>query len=218
MIIKVNDLVNEGIRAYEVRLITNSGEQVVMSKEAALAKAKDEGLDLVIVSPEAKPPVAKLLNYGQYRYQKEKKQKDTKKKSNQKSNIVKELKLSPRIGEHDFQVRVKHCRDFLAKGHKVKLTIFFKGREAAHRELGHVLIEKFLATIEDLGWADSPDIRPGLLGKMMSILIIAGKKKPDPQAELLARNAAAATPGPAAAATVQPQTTAPAAAPAPVIK
>jgi len=162
----------------QVRLITPSGEQKVLGTQEALRLAKEEGLDLFIISPEASPPVAKILNYGQYKYQKEKKQKETKKKSNQKASVLKELKLTPRIGQHDFDVRVRQCREFLAKSYKVKLVIFFKGREATHAELGHVLIEKFLNKIEDLGWAESPEIRPIVVGKNMAINIIAGKKKP----------------------------------------
>lgn len=171
-------MLNEGIRVAQVRLIVPSGEQLLISTQEALRKAKEEGLDLLIVSPESSPPVAKILNYGQYKYQKDKKQKETKKKSNQKASVQKELKLTPRIGVHDFDVRVRQCRDFLTKGYKVKLVIFFKGREASHAELGHVMIEKFLNKIEDLGWAESPEIKPTVVGRTMAINIIAGKKKP----------------------------------------
>ncbi len=173
-------MLNEGIRVAQVRLITKAGEPILMNTQEALNKAREEGMDLLIISPESNPPVAKILNYGQYKYQKEKKQKESKKRSNQKASVLKELKLTPRIGIHDFEVRVRQCRDFLQKGYKVKLVIFFKGREATHAELGHVMIEKFLNKIEDLGWAESPEIRPTVVSKNMAINIIAGKKKPEP--------------------------------------
>lgn len=171
-------MLNQGIKVSEVKLITDSGEQLVLSREEALKKAQDEGLDLFLVSPNTEPPVAKILDYGHYKYAKEKKQKDAKKKNSQKGNTIKELKLTPRIGIHDFQTRVKRGREFLGKGFKVKLTIFFKGREATHQDLGYTMIERFLNEIEDLGWAENPNIRPKLVGRMMSILIVAGKKKP----------------------------------------
>lgn len=170
-------MLNEGIRVSQVRLITASGEQTVVSTQEALRMAKEEGLDLFVISPESSPPVAKILDYGQYKYQKEKKQKESKKKNSQKASVLKELKLTPRIGIHDFEVRVRQCREFLDKGYKVRLVIFFKGREATHAELGHAMIERFLSKIEDLGWAESPDIKPSVMGRTMAINIIAGKKK-----------------------------------------
>ena len=148
-----------------------------MSKAEALAQAKDAGLDLFLVSPNSEPPVAKILDYSRYRYEKEKKQKDAQKKSNNKSNVLKELKLTPRIGQHDFDVRVKHGRNFLGKGYKIKLTVFFKGREGTHPELGHAIIAKYLEQIADLGWTDSPTLTPGLLGRQMSIVIVPGRKR-----------------------------------------
>jgi len=173
---------NQHIRAENVKLILDDGTQVVLSKDEALARARDEGLDLFLVSPNSEPPVAKILDYGHYRYEKEKKQKDAHKKSNNKSNVLKELKLTPRIGQHDFDVRLRHGRVFLGKGYKVKLTVFFKGREGTHPELGHALIAEYLEKIADLGWTDSPTLTPGLLGRQMSIVIVPGRKR-TPEAE-----------------------------------
>jgi translation initiation factor IF-3 len=170
-------LLNQHIRAVNVKLILDDGQQVVLTRDEALARAKDAGLDLFLVSPNSEPPVAKILDYGHYRYEKEKKQKDAHKKSNNKSNILKELKLTPRIGQHDFDVRLKHGREFLGKGYKVKLTVFFKGREGTHPELGHALIAEYLEKIADLGWTDSPTLRPGLLGRQMSIVIVPGRRR-----------------------------------------
>ncbi|GBR77088.1 translation initiation factor IF-3, partial [Candidatus Termititenax persephonae] len=174
--IKPNELLNQYIRAESVKLILDDGEQVILSKDEALARAKDAGLDLFLVSSASDPPVAKILDYSRYRYEKEKKQKDAHKKSNNKSNILKELKLTPRIGLHDFEVRVKHGREFLSKGYKIKLTVFFKGREGTHPELGHAIIAQYLEKIADLGWTDSPTLRPSLLGRQMSIVIVPGRK------------------------------------------
>jgi len=168
---------NQHIRAENVKLILDDGTQVVLSKDEALARARDEELDLFLVSPNSEPPVAKILDYGHYRYEKEKKQKDAHKKSNNKSNVLKELKLTPRIGQHDFDVRLRHGREFLGKGYKVKLTVFFKGREGTHPELGHALIAEYLEKIADLGWTDSPTLTPGLLGRQMSIVIVPGRKR-----------------------------------------
>jgi translation initiation factor IF-3 len=176
---------NEGIRHAQVKLITETGDQVVMSKSEALARAKDVGLDLFLVSPNAEPPIAKILDYGHYRYDKEKKQKEARKKNNQKAvNIVKELKLTPRIGIHDFNVRVKHGREFLEKGYKVKVTVFFKGREDTHPELGKELILKFLDLVGDLGWTETPTVYPRLLGKTMSVIVVSGRKKPEIQTNM----------------------------------
>ncbi len=175
---KEKDLLNQGIKINEMLVITTSGEKVKLTKENAIKMAQEEGLDLLLVSPNANPPVAKILDYGHYKYAREKKNKDSKKQS-QKGNVIKELKLTPRIGSHDFMVRVKRGREFLSKGFKIKLTVFFKGREATHLDLGYEMIERFLKEIEDLGWAeDANNTRPVIVGKMMSILIVAGKKRP----------------------------------------
>jgi translation initiation factor IF-3 len=184
--IKPNELLNQYIRAENVKLILDDGQQIVLTKDEALAQAKEAGLDLFLVSPNSEPPVAKILDYGQYRYKKEKKQKDANKKSNNKSNVLKELKLTPRIGVHDFEVRVKHGRDFLTKGYKVKLTVFFKGREGTHPELGHALIAQYLEKIADLGWTDSLTLKPGLLGRQMSIVIVPGRRRPTETTEISA--------------------------------
>ncbi len=145
---------NEKIRTKEVRLVGNEGEQFgVVSLEAALAKAKESDLDLMLVAQTAKPPVCKLVNFGQFKYQQQKKEKQSKKMS--KAHVTKELKLSPKISEHDFMVRVSRGREFLGKGHKIKITVMFRGREIIHPELGHGVIEKFLEKIADIGVLES---------------------------------------------------------------
>lgn len=124
-----------------------------MSLEAALAKARESDLDLMLVAENAKPPVCKLVNFGQFKYQQQKKEKQSKKMS--KGHVTKELKLSPKISEHDFMVRVSRGREFLGKGYKVKVSVMFRGREIIHPELGNSAIEKFLEKVTDIGVLES---------------------------------------------------------------
>lgn len=121
--------------------------------EQALEKAKEEGLDLLLVSPDAEPPVCKIINYGQYKYEQNKKEKLARKVN--KAHVVKELKMGPKISSNDFDTRARQCTDFLKKGYKVKLTITFRGREIIHADLGHKLIDRFMETIDEVGARDS---------------------------------------------------------------
>lgn len=120
--------------------------------ESALKNAQDKDLDLVMVSENAKPPVCRIIDYGQYRYQQQKKEKQARKSS--KTNVIKELKMSPKISDHDYQVRVNRGREFLGKGYTVKLLIFFRGREIIHPELGSRLVTRFLEDVSDIGKSD----------------------------------------------------------------
>lgn len=145
--------INEQIRAKEVRLTSEDGEQLgVVSLQEALRQAEEEGLDLVEIAPQAKPPVCKIIDYGKFLYQKEKKAKEAKK--NQVKTEIKEIKFGPKIGDNDFNYRVKHIIEFLEKGDKIKVTIRFRGRELAHTELGFritdrvVEMTKEVATVE----------------------------------------------------------------------
>lgn len=143
-------ILNERIRAKEVRLIDENGKQVgVVSIQAALTQAQETGLDLLLVSEAATPPVCKLVNYGQYKYQLRKKEKQARRIT--KAQVVKELKMRPRISEHDFQVRVNRGIEFLQKGHKIKLTIAFRGREIIHPELGRQVLDRYLVAVKEIG-------------------------------------------------------------------
>ena len=113
--------------------------------------SQNQNLDLLLVTEDAKPPVCKIVDFGQYKYEQQKKRKLAKK--NSKTQVVKEIKLSPKISENDFQVRVKMAQKFLTKGYAIKLTVWFKGREASRKDLGKVVIDRFLETIQDLGEA-----------------------------------------------------------------
>ncbi|MCT7845797.1 MAG: translation initiation factor IF-3, partial [Lactobacillus iners] len=142
-------ILNEEIRAREVRLIGEDGEQIgVVTKSEALQRATEADLDLVLISPNAKPPVARIMNYGKYRFEQQKKEKENRK--NQKVTAVKEIRLSPTIEGNDFDTKLKHVRNFLAKGAKVRVSIRFRGRAITHNELGKEVLEKMAEQAKDL--------------------------------------------------------------------
>jgi len=148
---KKDDVVmNENIRATELRVLGDDGEQFgIISRADAIQIAEDKGLDLVLVSPDAKPPVAKVMDYGKHKYEIEKKKKEAKK--NQKKIEVKEVKFSCKIAENDISYKVKHAREFLEKGKHVKLRVFLRGREMANPELGVEVLKRVWPMLEDVG-------------------------------------------------------------------
>ncbi len=161
---------NEQIRAREVRVIAPKGEQLgIMSLNEALTAARNHNLDLVNVAPQAKPPVCKIMDYGRYKYEQSKREKEARK--NQKTVTIKEVKLRPNIEEHDFQVKSKNARRFLSNGDKVKVTIMFRGREITHPELGRKLCDKMAAELSDISAVES---HAKLEGRNM-IMILAAK-------------------------------------------
>jgi len=148
-------IINERIRVQEVRLIDEEGQQVgVIPTRQALEQASEKNLDLVLISETARPPVAKIVDYGKYRYQQQKSEKLARKSS--RNQVIKEIKMSPKISIHDYQVRVNRGVEFLKKGYKIKLWVWFRGREVIHPELGEAVIKRFLEAIKDLGTADAP--------------------------------------------------------------
>lgn len=136
-------------------------------------KAEEAGLDLVEIAPTAKPPVAKIIDYGKYRYHQQKKEKDSKK--SQVQIRVKEIKLKPNIDTHDFQTKVKHAREFLLKGNKVRISITFRGREMLHIDLGEKVVKEFCELVADISAIESS---PKMLGKTMTTVLAPGGKKP----------------------------------------
>jgi translation initiation factor IF-3 len=141
---------NESIRARELRVLGDDGEQFgIISRDEALKIADGKGLDLVLVSPNAKPPVAKIMDYGKYKYEQEKKKKEARK--NQKTIDVKEVKFSCKIAEGDIAYKVKHAREFLEKGKHVKLRVFLRGREMANPEWGVDVLNRVWPMLEDIG-------------------------------------------------------------------
>lgn len=134
--------------------------------EEGLRRAREAGLDLVEVAPDAKPPVCRVMNFGKYLYGLNKKEKEAKKK--QKVIEVKEIKLTSKIGEHDYQTKLRSAIRFLSRGDKVKVRMFFRGREVTHADLGVKIIERFLTDLEDYGMVEK---RTGLLGNNFLVLI-----------------------------------------------
>ena len=148
-------MINEQIRDKEVRLIGPDGEQLgIMSAKEAYFKAKDANLDLVNIAPTAKPPVCKIIDYGKYRYELARKAKEAKKK--QKTVETKEIRLSPNIDTNDLNTKVNQARKFLSKGAKVKVSLRFRGREMAHRDVGREILDSFYKELEDVSTVDKP--------------------------------------------------------------
>jgi len=165
--------INEMIRVREVRLITADGEQRgIVPISEALEIAQDEDLDLVEVSPNTQPPVCKILDYGKYKFDLEKKIKESKKK--QKQVRLKEIRMQPKIDIHDLMFKTKHIREFLGHGNKVKVTIRFRGRELAHTELGKDVLLKVLELLEEQYVLDKP---PKMEGRFMSMFLSPKTKK-----------------------------------------
>jgi len=157
---------NEHIQSSELRVIDNEGNQLgVLSKKDAINKAKELGLDLVEVAAQANPPVARIVNFQKFRYEESKKGRSAKKDS---GGGLKELWLSPRIEEHDIKVRLARTEEFLKMGHKVKLTVKFRGREMTHPELGHNVLKEALALLGD---KVSVEREPRFEGRNLSIIL-----------------------------------------------
>ena len=152
---KEGERINQFITAPEVRVVHDErGSLGIMSIKDALALAKEEGSDLVEIVPTAEPPVCKIINYGKYKFDIQKKSKEAKKK--QKSVQLKEIKMRPQISIHDYNFKMKHIREFLDEGNKVKITIMFRGREMAHTEFGYDLINKIIQDLENEASTEKP--------------------------------------------------------------
>jgi translation initiation factor IF-3 len=159
--------VNGRIRAREVRVIGPDGQQVgVLELPAALNLARAQGVDLVEVAPTAVPPVCRLVDYGKFKYELAKKERDSKK--HQHINLVKEVQLSARIDPHDFGIKLDHAIGFLCEDMKVKISLRFRGREMAHTEIGRQVVEKFL---DDLGPWGHPDSPAKLIGRSINVMV-----------------------------------------------
>lgn len=156
-----------------MRVVSESGEQLgIMSLRDALAKAEEVGLDLVEIAPTGKPPVVKIIDYGKFRYHQQKKEKDSKK--SQVQIRVKEIKLKPNIDTHDFQTKVKHAREFLLKGNKVRISIMFRGREMLHIDLGEKVVQQFCAELSDISLIEA---LPKLMGRVITTVLAPSGKK-----------------------------------------
>ncbi|MBQ8148382.1 MAG: translation initiation factor IF-3 [Lachnospiraceae bacterium] len=148
-------MINEQIRDKEVRVIGEDGEQLgIMSSKDALKMAKEADLDLIKIAPTAKPPVCKIVDYGKYRYEQMRKEKEAKKK--QKTVDIKEIRFSPNIDTNDLNTKANQARKFLTKGDKVKVSVRFRGRELAHTEIGIEILNNFAAKLEDVAVVEKP--------------------------------------------------------------
>ncbi|MBE6668069.1 MAG: translation initiation factor IF-3 [Ruminococcaceae bacterium] len=166
-------LINEEIKAKEVRVIDAEGEVVgVMSPDAALKIAYDQGYDLVLMAPQAQPPVCRIMDYGKYRFERDKKEKEAKKK--QQVIELKEIQLSCRIDTHDFETKARHAVKFLESGNKVRVVMRFKGREMSHVGIGQEIMQKFIEACSEVG---SVDKAPVMDGRILSMVVSPVKVK-----------------------------------------
>ena len=164
---------NEHITAGEVRVISSTGEQLgIISIHEALNRAEDEGYDLVEVSPQAKPPVCKIIDYGKLKYKEQKSKKEAKKK--QKTIEVKEIKMRPGIDKHDYEVKIKALSKFISGGNKVKVSMRFRGREMEHQELGLDLLKKLTKQVAEYAKVEVP---PTSEGRQIMIILVPQTNK-----------------------------------------
>lgn len=165
--------VNQEIRVPKVRVITQTGEQLgVLTLHEALTMAQEQGLDLVEIVATAVPPVCKIIDYGKFRYDQTKREKESKKSQHQVK--VKELKFSPNISDHDFDVKLRQARKFLEEGNKVKISCVFRGREMMHPEFGDRLLSKMLLDLDEISTCEAP---AKMFGRMMTTVLAPAKKK-----------------------------------------
>lgn len=159
--------INEEIRANELRVIGPDGEQLgILSRSDALKAAEEAGVDLVEISPNAAPPVAKIVDWGKYQYQKMKELQKSKK--NSKPSELKQMRFGLKIGAGDLEIKLRKIRGFLAAGHKVRIQIFYRGREMAHKELGFEMIDRIIALLEDEAILEQ---KPQMAGRNLSIVV-----------------------------------------------
>lgn len=159
--------INERIRAREVRTIDADGKQAgILPLSKALKLAEERGLDLVEVAPQVVPPVCRIMDYGKYRYEQTKREKESQK--HQHSSKLKEIRLRPTIEEHDYTVKLNQAKEFLSKKHKVKLCLKFRGREIVYLDAGKKLLERFISELADFG---APESDPKTLGKMVLVTL-----------------------------------------------
>ncbi len=193
-------MINEEIQEKEIRLIGEDGEQLgLMSSEDAMAIAEEKELDLVMISPAAKPPVCKIMDYGKFRFEQSKREKEAKK--NQRVMDVKEIRMSPGIGENDFNTKLKNGQKFLTDGDRLKVTVRFRGREMAHTSIGEKLLKDYAAKCAEIANLDKD---PKLEGRTMSIFLspksqvqLKKEQKAKKQAEEKAAEQAASDEAPA---------------------
>jgi translation initiation factor IF-3 len=164
--------VNEQIRARVVRVVSPDGRHGIYTREKALEMARELGLDLVEIAPHADPPVCKIIDYGKFRYEQQKKEREARKR--QQSTEVKEIRLRPVTDTHDFAFKARHAREFLLEGNKVRVYVQFRGRDIVYQERGEEMLARFAQALEDVSRIEVP---PKLEGKRLSMILTPDRKK-----------------------------------------
>ena len=162
--------VNGGIRADKIRLVDDSNNQVgVITRDEALAKAQEAGLDLVEVSPNSDPPVCRIMDYGKWLYQQKRRVRDAHKKTQHHMATLKEIRLRPETDKHDLGIKVGHARAFLEKGHRVQFSVFFRGRQMLHKEQGYDILNEIMQNLQEIAKIERPS---ALSGRRMTLLLV----------------------------------------------
>ena len=162
--------VNGGIKSDNVRLIDESNNQVgIVATREALNRARDVGLDLVEVAPNSDPPVCRILDYGKWLYQQKRRLRESHKKSQRHVATLKEIRLRPETDKHDLDIKVKHAREFLEKGHKVQFTVFFRGRQMLHRDHGYAILDRITEDLSELAKVERPS---KMAGRRMTLMLV----------------------------------------------
>ena len=165
---------NDAITAHQVRVVIDGeGQKGVMTTDDALALARSRGLDLVEISANADPPVAKIMDYGKFRYEQQKKAKEQRKKQARQGEL-KEVRFRPRTDDHDYGFKLKHAREFLEQGNKVKAWVQFRGRDIIYKDRGREMLERFIEDLQDLSKVDQP---PQMEGRRMTVMLTPEKQK-----------------------------------------
>ncbi|MCK4913944.1 MAG: translation initiation factor IF-3 [Planctomycetes bacterium] len=161
--------INGGIRAENVRLIDEENNKIgIVTRQEAISKARQAGLDLVEVAPTSDPPVCKIMDYGKWQYEQKRKMRQSHKKSQQHVNTLKEVRLRPETDTHDMEIKLKHAREFLGKGHRVQFTMLFRGRQMLHRDRGHEVFAQIIESLEDMAKVEQ---RGRMANRRMTMLL-----------------------------------------------
>ncbi len=162
--------INGGIRAENVRLVDEENNQVgIVTKEEALARAQEAGLDLVEVAPNSEPPVCRIMDYGKWLYQQKRRVREAHKKTQHHAATLKEIRLRPETDKHDMETKVRHAREFLERGHRVQFSVFFRGRQMLHKEQGYDMLSQIWDNLQDLAKVERPS---ALTGRRMTLLLV----------------------------------------------
>jgi translation initiation factor IF-3 len=162
--------INGQIRADRIRLVDDANNQVgVVTREEAMAKATEAGLDLVEVAPNSEPPVCRVMDYGKWLYQQKRRVRDAHKKTQHPIATLKEIRLRPETDKHDLEIKVGHARAFLVKGHRVQFSVFFRGRQMLHKEQGNEMLTEIMASLQDVAKIERPSM---MTGRRMTLLLV----------------------------------------------